>query len=81
MTRSPPPITSAEIPQEWVATIKALAVRGFEFRKHATMPMLQSRAPGGQWGNQMLYTSAMSFVSVEERDLFWGRLWALPAQV
>lgn len=77
---SPPPITSQDIPDSWLATLRQIASRheGTVLRKHPTLPRIQSWSVNYNiYVDQMLYSSAMEFVSVEERDLAWQRLWKL----
>ncbi len=76
--RAPPTVASADIPDEWIATLRDIASRreGQQLRPHPTLPMIQSKDVNtGVWCNQMLYGSAMAFMSFEERDIFWKRVY------
>lgn len=77
---SPPPILSADISDTWLALLRSIASQreGTQLRKHPSRPAIESRDVNtGAWNVQMLPTSAVEFVSTEERNLAWERLWKL----
>lgn len=71
---------SNDVPDEWLKLLRRIASQreGQQLRPHPTLPMIQSKSVNsGEWCNQMLCGNAMAFVSLEERDKAWGRLWAI----
>jgi hypothetical protein len=78
MLRHPPPILASQVSDEWLQILRSIASRheGHVLRQHPTLPRIQSWAVNyGQWADTLLPTSAIEFVSVEERDECWSRLW------
>jgi hypothetical protein len=74
---APPPITSAEVPDEWIAACReAMSQReGVPIRAHPTLPRIQAyQINSKQWGDIILYGSGRDFVSAEERDAVMRRL-------
>lgn len=74
---TPPPITNAEVPEEWVqACREAMNQReGVPIRAHPTLPRIQAyQINSRQWGDVMLCGSGFDFVDAKERDLVVGRL-------
>lgn len=78
----PPPISSSEIPDKWLLTVRNLVSlhEACIIRKHATLPRFETQDVNTRrWCQLMLYSSTFDFTSMEERDLAWDRMWALKA--
>jgi len=73
---TPPPITSATIPDEWLASVhEAPLVAKSRIQAHPTLPRLQAWSQNtNSWHDLMLFGSGLDFASTEERDAVIGRL-------
>lgn len=71
---SPPPTTSAQIPEEWIATVREILIReGRAIR--ANGPQIEIKSlHDNSWRPLMLFGSGTTFTSTEERDLVVRRL-------
>lgn len=73
---SPPPITAAQCPDEWIAAVREAADRaGWPMRAHAMMPAIEFKnANRNHWETKMLPGGGVCFTSKEERDFVMKRL-------
>lgn len=72
-----PPITAADVPDEWIAACReAMNERdGVPIRAHPTQPRIQALAINSrEWGDIMLHGSGFDFTTTEERDAVMVRL-------
>lgn len=74
-SQTKPPMTCAEIPDEWIATVREIITReGVAVRGHATEPVIELKRNHRDWARLMLHGSGFEFVTMGERDLVVERL-------
>jgi hypothetical protein len=75
---TPPPITSAQIPDEWIDAVRESAARvpvAEPLRAHPHLPRIQGWSVNNiRWHDLMLFGSGYDFTSNEERDIALARI-------